>query len=244
MKIVVATPTRGKLHPIFMEGLARAAEVLREAGHTLDCVEPAIETCYIARARNLLTWRVLQTDADVVVFLDDDITASPADWLRLVTAPVDFVCGAYRYKMEVEDYPIVIECDELGAPMVSGGTGYMSLSGAPAGFIAMKVKALREMAERYADRAYVDIKYQTDERRTILDLWPTGLENGRWWGEDYGFCNLWKRMERRIWCDPRLTPTHWMFTTDTDGVAFKADVDGWLRRLPPVQPDPEAEEAA
>lgn len=247
MKIVVATPTRGRLHPLFVDGLAQAAEHLRGLGHTLDCVEPVVANIYIDQARNTLTHRVLKTDADVVVFLDDDVIASPQDWERLVTSPFDFVCGAYRYKLDEEDYPVVFEVDELGYALVSSGTGCISLAGAPAGFVAIKMPALRSFAEHYSEtRAYIepDRKSKTGAFDRIIDLWPAGLDRGRWFGEDYGFCNLWRGMERRIWCDPRLKPSHWAFTSDTDGIEFKADIDAWMRRLPPAgQEDAEAEAA-
>jgi len=237
VKIVVATPTRGRLHPIFVDGLAAAAGHLRDLGHTFECVEPVVANIYIDMARNRLTHRVLKTDADVVVFIDDDVTATPQEWERLVTSPMDFVCGAYRYKQPEEDYPVVYEVDELGSALVSSGTGYISLTGAPAGFIAMKMPALRQMAEHYSEaRGYIepDHKSTTGAFERMIDLWPAGLDAGRWVGEDYGFCNLWRRMEKRIWCDPRLKPTHWAFTGDTDGIPHKADIDAWMRRLPGV----------
>jgi len=220
-------------------GLARAKLALEAAGHTLDIIEQG-ETCYIARARNRLVYTALESEADVTVFLDDDISATPKEWMLLVSSPLDFVFGAYRYKQEREDYPVVIVTDELGGPMVSGGTGFIEVGGAPAGFVAIKQKALRAFVEEHKQREYDECGEDGAVVRTIVDIWPTGLAHRRWWGEDYGLCNLWRESHRRIWCDPRLKPTHWGFDSEGKPKSYQADFDAWLRRLPPVQAREEA----
>lgn len=207
---------------------------LRGRGDDVELIE-AREHIYIARARNLLTARALEAAPDVVVFLDDDVTATEEEWRRLVDAPVDFICGAYRLKQEKVDYPITFEVDELMAPLMSLGTGYIALTAAPAGFVAIKGAALAAFALAHADRAY-DV---TDDlglvAETHLDLWPTGLEDRRWWGEDFGFCRLWRKDRRAIWLDPAINPVHWGFDDQGHAKPYAGEIAAWGRQFPSVR---------
>jgi hypothetical protein len=239
MRVVIAIPTRGKPHPAFGPALDAMRAAAPGWGWSVETLVN-VDSCYVARARNALTAEVLKREADVAAFVDDDVTLTLREWRLLVEAPTNATFGAYRLKQEIEDYPVTIDTDELGAPIVSAGTGYVRCAGAPAGCLAIKHKALAEFASAHADRAYDQADADGQMSTTILDLWPQGLADRRWWGEDYGFCRLWTAWGGAIWCDPRLKPTHWGFDAQGAPKPFYADIDAWLRAMPDVSGERDA----
>ena len=44
--------------------------------------------------------------------------------------------------------------------------------------------------------------------RWHFNFFPVEVESGSLVGEDYGFCNLWRSMGKRIWADPAIQLAH------------------------------------
>ncbi len=212
-------PTKG-----FCDSLEATLGLL-DYGATLDMLPGDV---YIQRARNTLVTKFLQSDASHLFFLDDDVSWPAEAALRLIDSPWPVSFGAYPMKSEMLDFPVVLQTHpETHQPM--GRDGWISATGAPAGFLCIKRVALELMAQSYPDREYVDRDRLGNEKWRAFDLFPQGVNDGVWWGEDFGFCNLWRALGGMIWCWPDIDFGHEDRRT---GKVYFGNYDRYLRALP------------
>lgn len=209
------TEGAGKLAPhVFFATPTYSGRICQEYADSLEATGRALEAegwkvtasfvqgdCYVQRARNALVAQFLETDATDLFFLDDDL-GWPADAvLKLLSMPDPVVFGVYPFKRDEEGYPVVIHTDAKGYPIVRGD-GCISATGAPTGFLRIKRFAINALQAAYPELAY------GEDGKTIYDLFPQGVRNGRWWGEDFAFCNLWTGIGGSIWCVPDIDFQH------------------------------------
>lgn len=161
----------------------------------------------IGVARNRLARRFLEMPkADCLVFVDSDMSWTGGDLARLAKRPEEVIGGTYRAKRDDDYYHI------RGAPQPRGDL--YTVEGLPGGFI----KIARSAFERIDAPAYLD----ADGCET-RDYFPTGLHEGRIWGEDYGFCRLWREAGGEVFLDPSIKLRH------HDGLrAFHGDPKAWI----------------
>lgn len=211
MKIFFAIPSyRGTGCVQFKDSLTSTYELLTEKGH--ECMAPhfLVGCCYIQAARNDLVYEFLKrTDADVLFFLDDDISWDPQDVLRLVEMGDDIVAGIYPKKTMKEEYPVVIKTDKSGYPANIREDGSLEAALLPTGFLRIKRKPLERMYEAYASLLGFSKNEKGQELTGYVDLFPQGVQEGRWWGEDFAFCRLWQGLEGKLWVVPDINLTHW-----------------------------------
>jgi hypothetical protein len=173
----------------------------------------------LPRARNGLVAQFLASDCTDLLCLDADISWGKGELAKLLSHPVDFVAGSYRYKRHEEGYPINwIPKDELWA---DPDTGLLEVWHVPAGFLRMTRAACEKLAKFYADRAYQDPKYPD---LNLIALFEQRFDDGMMPGEDYLFCDRWHATGGKVWIDPHLTLTH------HDGAAsYTGCIGKWLR---------------
>ena len=243
MKIFFAIPSYSGLLdendkprcPAFMLSLVQTFELCEKAGHEVVPLEQSLlmGSCYIQAARNELVKAFRESGADILFFLDDDLSWNPADVLRLIEMPDEIVCGAYRYKTDREDYPIVIYTRSDGRAKTRED-GCISACQVPTGFLRIKRSAIEKLCGHYPERRYA----RTQEGAVIeglVDLFPQGLEAGQWIGDDYAFCRLWLRAcgrrkddpKNEIWLVPDLNLSHW-----GRGQEFAGNYHRYLLRQP------------
>lgn len=163
--------------------------------------------CYIQLARNDCVNKFIASDCDSLFFLDDDISWDSKDALKLLNMDDDVVAGIYPYKTSTEGYPVVIKTDENHYPIVRGD-GCIEGHCVPTGFLRIKRSAIEKLMDSYPERVYRNPKENGELSEPIFDLFPQGLSNGRWVGEDFAFCNLWNNIGGSIWVVPDITFTH------------------------------------
>lgn len=162
----------------------------------------------IGVARNKLARKFLDIpQADSMVFVDADISWAAGDLIKLAQRPQDVVGATYRAKRE-DDYFHV-----RGDPECRGDL--YSVEGLPGGFLKISRAAFEAMdALTYAD----------ENGREMRDYFPTGFHEGRLFGEDYGFCRLWRETGGEVFLDPSIQLRH------HDGLrAYTGDPAEWLR---------------
>lgn len=170
-------------------------------------VQWQIGVSLIGLARNLLARQFLDiAEADCMVFVDADISWPAGDLLRLVRTPFD-VCGAsYRAKQDEVKFHVYGEIEPDG--------DYYRVGGLPGGFLKVTRRAYEAIA--------ADQYYEVDGR-VLSDYFPTGIRDGVLYGEDYGFCRLWRDHGGDVMLDPTIAVRH------HDGrTAYAGDVGAWL----------------
>lgn len=185
---------------------------------------------YISAARATMLRKALDAKADVIVFLDYDLSWAPGDLLKLIETEGDVVAGLYRFKKPDVEYMGAIETTPEGLPLVRESDGAIQGHRIPAGFL----KVTKEAIEHFM-RAYPELAYGPRYNPSI-DLFNHGAHEGVWYGEDYAFSRRWKDCGGEIWIVPDLDLTHHSATE-----AYPGNYHDFLRHQPGGDLDPARE---
>jgi glycosyltransferase involved in cell wall biosynthesis len=200
MRVVVATPSLGDLTEPYMRSLAASASLVEAAGHECLFVRE-IGNPYISAARATMLRKAMDGQADVVLFLDYDLSWKPDDLLTLIETEGDVVAGTYRFKKDDEEYMGAWETDETMRPVLRDD-GCFKATRVPAGFLKVTMPAVRRFMAAYPELVY------GDKDKPSVDLFNHGAIDGVWWGEDYAFCKRWIETGGDIWLIPHLDIGH------------------------------------
>ena len=203
--VIFATPSLS--HAVTMEffrSYLDTSAALLSADIAHGCVQ--VGGCpFVDRARNQLVTEFLvqHPNATDLFFLDDDIGWPSAAVLRMLSRDEDIVAGAYPQKMDEVSFPV--ELDFAGNNLTEVGGLFRALH-APTGFMRIKRRVLEAMAEkapRYENELAPGISQME------YQIFTTGIgAEGKWWGEDYQFCQNAREMGFTIWVDPDIEFTH------------------------------------
>ena len=207
MHIFFATPSyNGITHSPFLDSFQATIEACKEKGwDTTFSIRKG--NCYVQVARNSLIKEFLDSGADVLFFLDDDISWPPGKAIELIEMRDEIVAGVYPMKAPQPDFPVVIHTDARGYPYVRSD-GCISATSVPTGFLCIKRSVIKKLADAYPQQRYVEYDRGGEEIGEFYDLFPQGVYDGRWVGEDYAFCRLWTRIMGQIWVVPDIDFTH------------------------------------
>ncbi len=202
MRVFIATPTySGSLCLEYVNSIIPATATLWRDGHEYQHRLMA-GNCYIALARNHLVSEFMESNADAIVFIDDDM-GFPSDGIsKLIATGKDIVGGVYPMKSNEENYPVRCFTNEDGTPEVENGL--IHCGGLPTGFLLIRRNVIEAMMKAYPEREFFDAK--TEKKH--FDLFACERADGAWWGEDYRFCNLAREAGFKCWCLPDLNFTH------------------------------------
>jgi hypothetical protein len=202
MKLVIATPTVTRPHPAYLAALEASVPALDAAGYDHSAVNE-IGSSYISYARANMLHKAMVAGADLVMFIDHDVSWKPDALIKVLQAEGDVTCGTYRYKLDVEEYMGAFFIDEAGKP-VTRADGCVLAQMIPAGFL----KVTRAAVEKFA-AAYPELTYGAkDADKKHVDLFNHGAHGGIWWGEDFAFARRWRELGGQIWVVPDISIDH------------------------------------
>ena len=204
-KVHIAMPCYGGMltESTFMSFI-KWANTARQLG--IDwTLETMVNESLISRARNTLTAKFLdQTDSTHLFFVDADIGWEPWHLLVLLNRDVDVIGGLYPMKT----MPIkwVVNGFE-GAE--EGSDGLQEVSKAGTGFLLMKRHVFEKLKSHPAVKQYkndigLDPKYDA-HLKTYFD---TAVRQGRYYSEDWTFCENWRDIGGKVWVDKRVLLRH------------------------------------
>ncbi len=200
-KVVFCTPTIKKPYQQFLDSLEASIPLLEEHGWDHSAVW-RVGCPYISASRSLMLRQALDAKADVIVFIDHDLSWEPNDLLRLIETQGDVVAGTYRYKKPEEEYMGRLIPGIGGTPIVRDD-GCVKGFCIPAGFLKVTRKCINEFIEAYPELCY------GERSAPHVDLFNHGAHKGVWYGEDYAFSRNWLDAGKEIWIIPDLNLTHW-----------------------------------
>ena len=164
--------------------------------------------------------KALDAKADVVVFIDHDLSWEPQDLLTLIETEGDVVSGNYRFKREKEEYMGTLIPDIHGNPQARAD-GCLLGHSIPAGFLKITRKAVQRFILAYPDLCY------GDACNPCVDLFNHGAHKRVWYGEDYAFSRNWRDIGGEIVIIPDLNISH--HTTEAE---YKGNFHHYLLRQP------------
>jgi hypothetical protein len=231
-KVVICCPTYTRPHQATLDAIEAAIPAMDAAGIDHNLVWE-VGSPYISGARATMLRKALDVKADVIVFLDHDVSFRPQDLVSLIQTPGDVVAGLYRYKKpaEPEEYMGDIAYDLAGRPIGENAgpaeTLVLKALRIPAGFM----KITKEAVGRFM-KAYPELCYGPGYAASV-DLFNHGAHEGVWWGEDMAFSRNWIDCGGEIWVIPDLDLTH-----HNADEAFPGNFHQFLMRKPGGANDP------
>lgn len=200
MKVAFLTPTIARPFPQYLNSLEQCLPAVESAGFE-HVASYEIGNPYISGARSTLLRRALDAKAEVVVFLDHDVSWRPEDMVRLLETEGDAVAGTYRFKSDAEEYMGVLDTDAEGFPKVRHD-GAISALKVPAGFLKLTAKGVDRFMGEYPSLVY------GERFCPSVDLFNHGAIDGVWYGEDYAFSKRWVERCGPLWIVPDLELGH------------------------------------
>ena len=218
-KVVFCVPTIKRPYQQCLDSIEASVPLIQAAGWE-DGMVNEIGNPYISAARATMLRKALDAKADVIVFIDHDLSWRPADLLKLIETEGDVVGGTYRFKADEVSYMGTIHSTPDGTPVVRAD-GAIQARLLPAGFLKITPKAVDELMTSYPELCYGE-KY-----RQSVDLFNHGAHKGVWWGEDYAFCRRWEERGGEAWLVPDLDLTH-----HNPDKAYPGNFHTYLRQQP------------
>lgn len=191
------------------EGRITAAMAMSLMGEPIEAEIFISQLGGIHFARDEIAKNFLESGADRLVYLDDDVSWKPGELTRIASHDVDLCGGAYRLKQDKEEYPLRWrESTEVQA------NGLIEVNGLPGGFMSVSRNVFEKMRAAHPER-----KYSTwGKDYHGFFCMPYGG------GEDYRFCADWRALGGKVWLDPELTLTH-----NAPSASYTGHVGNWLR---------------
>jgi len=204
-KVHIAMPCYGGMltESTFMSFI-KWANTARQLG--IDwTLETMVNESLISRARNTLTAKFLEQEgATHLFFVDADIGWEPWHLLVLINRDVDVIGGLYPMKtMPIKWVVNGFEGAEEGTD------GLQEVSKAGTGFLLMKRHVFEKMAAHPAVKPYKnDIGLDPKFDKHLKTYFDTAVRQGRYYSEDWTFCENWRDLGGRIWVDKRVLLRH------------------------------------
>ncbi len=228
LKVVFATPTVKRPFEPNIASLRASVPVLDKAGIDHGIIYE-IGNPYISAARATMTRKALDAKADVIVYIDHDISWRPRDLLKLIETEGDVVAGLYRYKNGGEEYMGVLAGDDRPLVRKDGAIKGHFL---PGGFLKVTKEAIELFMGKYPELCYGP-KYHLS-----VDLFNHGAHQGMWYGEDYSFSRRYREAGGELWIVPDLDLDHHGFDEDGKPKVWKGNYHQFLLRQPGGSLDP------
>jgi hypothetical protein len=198
-------------------------EELVKAGHSSNLLTISNESL-ITRARNTLTHSFLQTDSDVLLFIDADHSFVAEDVVRLVESNKDII-GAIS-PMKAINWEDVRQAALEGKPNLELYSGYYAinlLEGSDSinlsepfpvkaigtGMMAIKRSVFEKM--KPLCKTYLGNTVTSDQMGSeIVEYFTTSIDKkyGVLLSEDYHFCEMWRELGETVWAAPWVRITH------------------------------------
>jgi hypothetical protein len=203
--VFIATPTHsGDVCCSYALCLLETVALLGRHGYH---VQPffVMNNAIISFARAVALKRFMDSGAEHLLFVDADLYWEARGALKLVQSPHEFVAGVYPAKTpehnKVFQTRNVREC---------ATQNYVETDGVPGGFMRVKRSAIEKMIEAYPEltKPY-KVERATGERIMLHYLFENIIGDDMPLGEDYAFCERWRRIGGKIFICPDIEFSHY-----------------------------------
>lgn len=186
-------------------------------------VETMTNESLISRARNTLVAKFLNNpDSTHLMFIDADIGWEPWHLLVLMNHNVDVACGLYPMK----SLPIRWVVNGFEGAEEQDNGNLLEVSKAGTGFMLVK----RHVFEKLKDHPAVvpfknDIGLDPALDPHMKTYYDTDVREGRYYSEDWTFCENWRDMGGKVWVDKRVLlkhTGHYVFDYNTQKPTYEA----------------------
>jgi FkbM family methyltransferase len=149
----------------------------------------------VARARNNMAQEFLASNCDYYFAIDADLTFTPENVARIVSAARPLVCGAYALKSAELQWcvnPLPNENPD--------SHGYQKVASSGTGFMCIHRSVFEAMIAAHPEIAYTE-DLQDAKGITRWDFFSMGVVNRRYLTEDWYFCHRARALGYAVWLD-------------------------------------------
>ena len=203
-------------------------------------IETMTNESLISRARNTLVAKFLNTENSThLVFIDADIGWEPWHLLLLINHDVDVIGGLYPMK----SLPVrwVVNGVENGAVSEDGNVVEVSKTGT--GFMVVKRHVFEKLQQHPAVVPFTnDIGLPKELDPHMRTYYDTDVREGRYYSEDWTFCENWRDLGGKVWVDKRVLLKHtgtYTFDYQTQQPLYEALKREIEANAVPAAPEPE-----
>ena len=225
--VFIATPMYGGMcSGVYAKGLVRTMRFLLEKGIGVEYRDLYNESM-VTRARDIMTALFLKSECDYLLFIDADQSFKAEDVLRMIEEDRDILGGIIPKKQI--NWDSVAAALEHGVPVnqvskYSGTFNVHLLEGSEpptdlnksfevshigTGMMLIKREVFEQLkpivAEYQSDNVGVEGLTPED---TMYEFWNSRIFDGKWVGEDVGFCYLWRSQGGKVYAAPWVKATH------------------------------------
>lgn len=212
----------------------------------------------ISRARNTLTAKFLHNpDSTHLMFIDADIGWEPWHLMVMLCRDVDVIGGLYPMK----SIPVKW-CVNGFEGALEGPDGLQEVTKTGTGFMLIKRHVFEKLNAHPAVKPFKnDIGLPEELNPYMKTYFDTAVREGRYYSEDWTFCENWRDIGGRVWVDKRVLlkhTGHYVFDYQAQAQVYKdlhaialneqaaqaAAAAAAAPAAPEVAPVPEAVEAA
>ena len=160
----------------------------------------------ISRARNTLTAKFLNTEGSThLMFIDADIGWEPWHLLVMLDAQKDVIGGLYPMK----SLPVKWCVNGLPGAVDDPNSSLVEVSKTGTGFLLMKRDVFEKLDSHPAVRAFAnDIGLPRELDPYMKTYFDTAVREGRYYSEDWTFCENWCDLGGQVWVDKRVLLRH------------------------------------
>lgn len=204
-KVYIAIPAYdSRIDVLCMASIINNIRDLEKRGYEVTYT-PKMGDPYIDQARNALVASFLRTDCTDMIFVDTDLAFDSNAMWRLMRNDVQVVGGVYPYRSEEEDgFPVSLMVDDDKKPVTDYDKGLVECNSIPTGLMRIRRDVFEKLYKKYPQ--FKDDKGEVKYFRVGQLFLDEG--DDRWWGEDNYFCEICKRSEIKIYCEPMISFVH------------------------------------
>jgi hypothetical protein len=168
-------------------------------------VETLSNESLISRGRNTLTAKFLQNkESTHLMFIDSDIGWEAWHLLVLLNRNVDVIGGLYPMK----SMPIKW-CVNGFEGAEQGPDGLQEVTKTGTGFMLIKREVFEKLDAHPAVKPFInDIGLPAELNPYMKTYFDTAVREGRYYSEDWTFCENWRDLGGKVWVDKRVLLKH------------------------------------
>lgn len=169
-------------------------------------VETMTNESLISRARNTLTAKFLHTkESTHLMFIDADIGWEPWHLLVMLDAQKDVIGGLYPMK----SLPVKWCVNGLPGVEEDPNSNLIEVSKTGTGFLLIKREVFEKLDAHPATKPFAnDIGLDPVLNQYMKTYFDTAVREGRYYSEDWTFCENWRDLGGQVWVDKRVLLRH------------------------------------
>ena len=202
-------------------------------------VETLTNESLISRARNTLVAKFLNNEESThLMFIDSDIGWEPWHLLLLLHHDKDVIGGMYPLK----SLPVKWCVNGFDGAKQEDNDRLQEVSKTGTGFMLIKRHVFEKLVDHPATIPFInDIGLPQELNKDMRTFFDTDVREGRYYSEDWTFCENWRDLDGEVWVDKRIMLKHTgTYTYDAQGqdATYRA-LHAELKDTHPVTIDPD-----